>query len=282
MQLINQPRQMLQAAQALRRKGRTIGCVPTMGALHDGHLSLLRAARRETHVVVMSVFVNPLQFGPGEDYARYPRNLAQDLRLATSAGCDIAFAPRVNQLYPAGFRTRVEVSELGDRLEGLARPGHFRGVATVVAKLFNLVQPTVAYFGRKDYQQTLIIQRLVKDLHYPVSIRLMPIVREPDGLAMSSRNIYLTLDQRRQASVLSHALQRLKTSIRAGERDAGRLIDTAKRMIARQPSARIEYLAVVDAKTLEPLRRLHGRVAVLAAVRFGATRLIDNVLVEVS
>ena len=282
MQLIKQARQMAQTAQALRRKSRVIGFVPTMGALHDGHLSLIRAAHHETQVVVVSVFVNPLQFGPQEDYARYPRNLKRDLNLAKAAGCDIVFAPDVSQLYPAGFCTQVDVEELGDRLEGASRPGHFRGVATVVTKLFNLVHPTVAYFGQKDYQQALIIQRLVKDLHCPVSIRLMPIIREPDGLAMSSRNVSLSSDERRQAPVLSQALQRVKACIRDGERDAERLVDTARQTIAQQPSARIEYLALVDAKTLEPLTFLRGRVAVLAAVRFGATRLIDNLLVDVS
>ncbi|MBI3320183.1 MAG: pantoate--beta-alanine ligase [Candidatus Omnitrophica bacterium] len=281
MQLITQARQMVLTAQALHRKGRTIGFVPTMGALHDGHLSLLRAAHRDTQVVVLSVFVNPLQFGPQEDYARYPRDLKHDLRLTKPVGCDIVFAPDVSHIYPTGFRTHVEVSGLGDRLEGLARPGHFRGVATVVAKLFSLVQPAVAYVGQKDYQQALVIQRLVKDLNYPVSIRLMPIVREPDGLAMSSRNVFLSPDERRQAPVLYQALQRLKMRIREGERDAKRLIETARETIARQPSARIDYLAIVDAKTLEPLTLLRGRVAVLAAVRFGATRLIDNILVEV-
>jgi len=273
---------MASTATALRRKGKRIGFVPTMGALHDGHLSLIRAARRETHVVVVSIFVNPLQFGPGEDYERYPRDLKRDLNLAKAAGADIVFAPHVNQIYPPGFRTHVEVEGFSDQLEGAARPGHFRGVATIVTKLFHLVQPTVAYVGQKDYQQAVIIQQLVKDLDFSMTIRVLPIAREPGGLAMSSRNTSFTADERRQATVLSRALQLAKARIRDGERDPQRLIDVMRQLIMQEPSCLVGYLAIVNAKTLEPLTRLSGRVAILGAVSMGSTRLIDNVLVDVS
>jgi len=282
MRLIKQAREMAHAAHALHRKGNTLGLVPTMGALHDGHLSLIRAAHRETDVVVVSVFVNPLQFGPTEDFERYPRDLKRDLNLAKAAGCDIVFAPDVSQMYPSGFSTHVEVVGFSDHLEGAARPGHFRGVATVVTKLLNLVHPTVAYVGQKDYQQALLIQRLVKDLDLPVTIRLMPTVREADGLAMSSRNVSLNAEERRQATVLFRALRLAKDQIRDGERRASWLIEAMRQLIAQEPLARIDYVAVVNAKALEPLTTLTGRVAILLAVWIGSTRLIDNILVDVS
>jgi len=282
MRLIKQAREMAHAAHALHRKGNTLGLVPTMGALHDGHLSLIRAAHRETDVVVVSVFVNPLQFGPTEDFERYPRDLKRDLNLAKAAGCDIVFAPDVSQMYPSGFSTSVEVVGFSDQLEGAARPGHFRGVATVVTKLLNLVHPTVAYVGQKDYQQALLIQRLVKDLDLPVTIRLMPTVREADGLAMSSRNVSLNAEERRQATVLFRALRLAKDQIRDGERRASWLIEAMRQLIAQEPLARIDYVAVVNAKALEPLTTLTGRVAILLAVWIGSTRLIDNILVDVS
>ncbi len=273
---------MARTAAALRRQGKTIGFVPTMGALHDGHLSLIRAARRQNRVVVISVFVNPLQFGPREDYARYPRDLRHDLNLAKAAGADIVFAPDASQMYPTGFCTSVEVGGLSDSLEGACRPGHFRGVATVVAKLLNLVQPASVYVGQKDYQQALIIQRLIKDLHLPVAFRLAPTVREPDGLAMSSRNQSLTPQQRSQASVVAHALEAAKARIRDGERDARQVAQTVHTQLSRVPAVRVEYVAVVQAKTLEPLTRLAGHVAILVGVRLGTIRLIDNILVDVS
>jgi len=282
MRLVRQARQMAHVAQALRRAGKTVGFVPTMGALHDGHLSLIRAASRQTQVVVVSLFVNPLQFGPTEDYACYPRDLKRDLHLAKAGGCDVAFAPNVSQMYPNDFRTFVEVEGLSDRLEGASRPGHFRGVATVVAKLFSLVQPTIAYFGQKDYQQALIIQRMVKDLGMPVAIRLMPTVREPDGLAMSSRNVSLSPDERRQATVLHRALQLARERIRAGERNPRRVVDVMQDRIRREPAARVDDLAIVQAHTLEPLTTIRGHVAILLAVWIGSTRLIDNLLVDVS
>ncbi|MBI3087545.1 MAG: pantoate--beta-alanine ligase [Candidatus Omnitrophica bacterium] len=282
MRVLKQARQMSLTAQALRRQARSVGFVPTMGALHDGHLSLIRAARRQTQVVVASIFVNPLQFGPGEDYERYPRDLRRDLNLAKAAGCDLMFAPHVSQIYPSGACTIVEVEGLGEQLEGASRPGHFRGVATVVATLFNLVQPTIAYVGQKDFQQAIIIQRLVKDLALPVQVRVLPTVREADGLAMSSRNAYLNTEERRQASALYQALSAAKEHLRRGERGAQRLVESMREVLDRCPLLRVDYLAVVNAKTLEPLTEARGSVALLGAVHVGTTRLIDNVLVDVS
>ena len=273
---------MVRMAQTIRRKGGTIGLVPTMGALHEGHCSLIRAAARQAHVVVVSLFVNPLQFGPREDYARYPRDLPRDVKLAKAAGADVVFAPPTSEMYPQGFSTSVQVRGLSDILEGRSRPGHFRGVATVVLKLLHLVQPTVAYVGQKDYQQAILIQRLVKDLAVPTTIRLLPTVRELDGLAMSSRNRYLTPPERRQATVLCRALREAARRIRGGERHATVLTGAMRRLIADAPLARIDYVAVVDAATLAPMSRLSGRVAILAAVWVGRTRLIDNLLVDVS
>ncbi len=282
MRLIQQAHQMMSTAQALRRKGTTIGFVPTMGALHDGHLSLIRAARRHTRVAIVSIFVNPLQFGPDEDYARYPRDLKRDLNLAKASGAEIVFVPDLSQLYPTGFGTAVEVQGVSEQLEGVSRPGHFRGVATVVAKLFHLTQPTIAYFGQKDYQQTVVIQRMVKDLNLSVAIRVMPTVRESDGLAMSSRNVYLNPEERRQAAVIFRALTAAKAQIREGERQPERVREAMRGLILSESLTRIEYLALVNATTLKPLTVLVGRVAMLAAVRVGATRLIDNLLVDVS
>jgi len=281
MRVIKETRQMFRLTEALRRQGTTIGFVPTMGALHDGHCALFRAARRQSRTVVVSIFVNPLQFGPREDFTRYPRDLKRDMSLAKDAGCDVVFAPDVSQIYPSGFCTSVEVAGLGDRFEGAARPGHFRGVATVVAKLLTIVQPTDAWFGQKDYQQAAIIQRMALDLNLPSTIRVMPTVREADGLAMSSRNVYLTPEQRAQAPALSRALSWGKREILDGERRAARVEEGMRQIVQEQPLLHPEYLAVADAKTLEPISAIRGRVVLLGAVRAGATRLIDNVLVDV-
>jgi len=272
---------MFRLTEALRRQGTTIGFVPTMGALHDGHCALIRAARRQSRTVVVSIFVNPLQFGPREDFTRYPRDLTRDMHLAKAAGCDVVFAPDASQIYPSGFCTSVEVAGLGDRFEGAARPGHFRGVATVVAKLLTIVHPTDAWFGQKDYQQAAIIQRMVLDLKVPSTIRIMPTVREADGLAMSSRNVYLTPEQRAQAPALYRALSWGKRHILDGERHAARVEAGMRRMVQEQPLLDPDYLAVADAKRLEPMSAIRGRAVLLGAVRVGTTRLIDNVLVDV-
>ncbi len=282
MQAIRSVDQMARLSQRLQRQGRRIGLVPTMGALHEGHCSLIRAAAAQNDVVIVTVFVNPLQFGPRGDFKRYPRNLPRDIRLARAAGAHIIFAPTASALYPEGFQTHVEVGPLAARWEGQVRPGHFRGVATVVTILFELARPTNAYFGQKDYQQARIIQQLVRDLQLPVAVRVLPTVREPDGLAMSSRNVYLTAGERTQAAGMFHALTTATRRIRTGERGGPRLIAEVRRIIQQQPNVRIDYLALVDADTLEPQRRLHGRVALLAAIWIGRTRLIDNLLVDVS
>ena len=282
MTVIRSARQMAAVSRRLAERKRRIGVVPTMGCLHEGHLSLIRRAASENDVVVVTVFVNPLQFGPREDFRRYPRNLPRDVRLARLAGADIVFAPTVPQLYPPGFQTSVELGALAGRWEGERRPGHFRGVATVVTILCVLIRPTHAYVGQKDYQQALVIRRLVRDLRLPVRVHVLPTVREPDGLAMSSRNASLSPSERRQAAVLSRALRRARARIRAGERRASALLAEMRRLIASQPAAQLDYAAIADAQTLEPLRRVRGRVVILLAVRVGRTRLIDNLLVEVS
>lgn len=282
MRVIRRVGQMASMAQRIRLAGRRIGFVPTMGALHEGHLSLIRAARRESDAVVVSVFVNPLQFGPREDFARYPRDLPRDARLAASEGTDVVFAPEASEMYPKGFCTSVEVEGLSRRLEGAMRPGHFRGVATAVATLFHTVQPTRAYFGQKDYQQAVIIRRMVKDLRLPVRIRVLPTIREPDGLAMSSRNAYLSRVERRQAAVLFRALGSGEDAIHDGERDPKRLRRRISGLMRLQPHVRVQEIAIVDADTLEPVKALTGRVAILVAARVGRMRLIDNLLVDVT
>jgi len=269
------------AVAAARADGRRIGLVPTMGALHEGHASLIRAARTETGFVVVSVFVNPTQFGPHEDYQRYPRPFAQDLELCGREAVNLVFAPAPETVYPADYRTHVEVDGLQDGLCGASRPGHFRGVCTIVLKLFNIVRPDAAYFGQKDAQQVRIVQQMVQDLNVDVEVRVCPTVREPDGLALSSRNRYLDAEQRRQAVVLSHALEEAKGRILAGERDAEAVRRVLAERIAATAGATLDYAAVVSADTLQPPGRLHGRVLLALAVKFGATRLIDNVLLAV-
>jgi pantoate--beta-alanine ligase len=269
------------AVAAARTRGLTVGLVPTMGALHAGHTSLIDAARVETGFVVVSIFVNPTQFGPNEDLARYPRPLEQDLRLCAEHGAELVFVPEVSVLYPAGFRTFVEVHELQDVLCGASRPGHFRGVATVVLKLLNIVGPDVAYFGQKDAQQVRLLRQMVRDLDVPVRIAVCPIVREPDGLALSSRNQYLDPDQRRSAAALFQALMEAQHLIRGGERDAAVIRRVLADRIAATPGARLDYAAVVDAETLQPLARLQGDVLLALAVHFGTTRLIDNLLLTI-
>ncbi len=268
-----------EAVAAARVRRLAIGLVPTMGALHAGHASLLRAARKETGYVVASIFVNPAQFGPNEDYQRYPRPLEQDLRVCAAEGVDLAFVPDVPTMYPPGSRTTVEVHQLQEVLCGASRPGHFRGVATVVLKLFNIVQPDVAYFGQKDAQQARIIRQMVRDLDVPVQVRVCPIVREADGLALSSRNQYLDADQRHRATVLYRALLEVRARVERGERDAGVLRRLLTERITSTPGAQLDYAAVVDADTLRPVDRLHGEALVALAVKFGGTRLIDNIVV---
>ncbi|WP_258360637.1 pantoate--beta-alanine ligase [Moorella sulfitireducens (nom. illeg.)] len=266
---------------AARRQGKSIGLVPTMGYLHEGHLALARKAREQNDVVIMSIFVNPTQFGPGEDLECYPRDLERDQKLAAGAGVDAIFAPGAEEMYPPGYATYVQVEGLTEVLCGASRPGHFRGVATVVSKLFNIVQPDRAYFGLKDYQQAVVIKRLARDLNFPVDIITIPTVREADGLALSSRNKYLSPDERRWALALYRALNTGAALIRSGERRAAVVRDAMAQEILSRPRTRIDYVAVNDAETLEPLDEIRGRVLLALAAWVGETRLIDNMIVEV-
>ena len=265
-----------------RQQGKDIGFVPTMGFLHEGHLSLIRAAKAQNAFVVVSIFVNPLQFGVGEDYEDYPRDLENDTRLAAGAGCDLIFYPEVREFYPPGYDTFVEVQgSLTEGLCGAARPGHFRGVTTVLAKLFNLVTPHRTYFGQKDAQQCLVVKKMLKDLNYNVQFNIMPTFREPDGLAMSSRNKYLTPLQRGAAPVLYQSLQQAESLIHKGELDVEFIKKEIQSNIVSVPEAVIDYIQIMDIDELKPLNRLSGNCLIALAVRFGDTRLIDNIIVEV-
>lgn len=282
MELVRTISEVRERIRQARAGGRTVGFVPTMGYLHDGHVALIEAARRAGHYTVVSIFVNPLQFGPQEDYERYPRDLERDARICRQAGVDLVFAPSVEEMYPAGrSRTFVEVTELTDGLCGRFRPGHFRGVATVVTKLFHIVQPDVAYFGQKDAQQVRVIQQMVADLDFPVQIEVVPTVREPDGLAMSSRNSYLSPEERRAATVLYRALKAAEALVAAGERDAERVRDAMRRTVEAEPLARLQYAEVVDWQSLRPVDTLRSETLLALAVYIGQTRLIDNLLLRV-
>lgn len=261
---------------AARDDGKTIGFVPTMGALHEGHVALMQRARGECDVVVVSIFVNPTQFGPTEDFSRYPRDLNRDSRVAQSAGVDALFTPSVDEIYPDGDQTYVEAPKVAALWEGEARPGHFRGVATVCAKLFHVVQPDRAYFGRKDYQQLKVIERLVADLCMPLSIVPVQTVREPDGLAMSSRNAYLSPEDRVRAGAIYRGLMAAQGVFSAGERDTGILAGAIRRVIDEEPCLSLEYGVVVDSESLEPVDRLKDTGVALVAARIGGTRLIDS------
>lgn len=269
---------------AERRVGRTVGLVPTMGSLHAGHRSLLDAARRENDVVVATLFVNPTQFGPGEDFAGYPRDLAGDRAVLEAAGTDVLFLPSVAAMYPDGPERQsiwIEPGSLAAHLCGTSRPGHFRGVTTVVAKLLNMVEPDHLYLGQKDAQQAAILARMVRDLGFPVTVRILPTVREQDGLAISSRNAYLSPGERAQAPALRHALLRAREMVAGGERDVRCLIAAVEGTIAEEaPEARIEYISVVDGATLQPLDRVEGDVLIALAVYLGTARLIDNIEVS--
>jgi len=271
---------MKQVAREARAQGHLTGFVPTMGALHEGHASLVRAARQQCSPVVVSIFVNPKQFGPGEDFEKYPRQMDRDCVALEQLSVEYLFVPPASEIYPNGFRTSVTVGGLSERLEGRSRPGHFRGVSTVVLKLFEIVQPRFAYFGRKDAQQTRIIRQMAADLNLDTEIVVCPIAREPDGLAMSSRNAYLQGDERHAATVLYRALDAVRREILAGERDALHLTATMRRVLDSAPLATVDYAEIVDADSLEPVVRLRGKCLALLAVFIGRTRLIDNLLVE--
>lgn len=273
---------MKQVARQARAEGRLSGFVPTMGALHAGHMSLVRTAMKECRPVIASIFVNPTQFGPNEDFQKYPRTFAADSKQLEEAGVDYLFAPEAAEIYPREFRTWVNVEGLSDRLDGRSRPGHFRGVTTVVLKLLQIVQPQKAYFGRKDAQQARLIRQMARDLHLDAEIVVCPIVREPDGLAMSSRNAYLKPNERRAATVLYRALDGARRAIERGERDALRLVAAMRETMRGEPSVETEYVELVDAESLEPMTLLRDECLALLAARVGATRLIDNLLIEES
>ena len=260
----------------------SLGLVPTMGYLHEGHLALVRRARRENDFVSVSIFANPMQFEPGEDFARYPRDLPRDLQLLTDEAVDAVFVPGVAEMYPPGFASAVEVGGVTERLEGAARPGHFRGVTTIVNKLFNLFQPTRAYFGQKDAQQVVVIRKMVADLAMPLDVIVVPTVRDTDGLALSSRNVYLSAGERQAATTLSRALFTAAALFDAGERDAERLRDAVTRQIAMQPLIQPEYVSLADAETLEELSVVDRPALLSLAARVGPARLIDNVLLDES
>jgi pantoate--beta-alanine ligase len=264
---------------ACRKKGLSVGFVPTMGAFHEGHLSLMRQARKDNGAVIVSIFVNPLQFSAGEDYDRYPRRLDQDQRMAESEGADVLFYPSVAEMYPKGFDSHIDQTDLPAKLCGDFRPGHFRGVMTIVAKLFNIVKPDTAYFGQKDYQQFLIIRRMAADLNLKVEPRLLPTVREDDGVAMSSRNVYLGPKQRKDATCLIRALRRAEEMTGAGESSAPKVAAEMRKVIQKVKGTRVEYIAIVNSETLEPVKEIKGRTLVALAVRIGKARLIDNVIV---
>jgi pantoate--beta-alanine ligase len=261
-----------------RKNGSTIGLVPTMGALHAGHTSLIRAAASECGSVAVSIFVNPTQFGPNEDFERYPRSFESDCALAEAAGAEVVFAPSVKELYPAGAATFVEVAALSDRLDGQSRPGHFRGVATVVAKLLIAAEPDRAYFGQKDAAQVAALRRMVTDLRLPTEIVVCPIVREADGLALSSRNVYLSVAERKQALVLSRVVWLVEAMAAGGERRADELIEAARRAFASEPGVRVDYVELVDWATLEPVETAVPGSLFAVAASVGATRLIDNAI----
>ena len=282
MEIINRIPRMMSIARNLRGDGKRVGLVPTMGALHEGHLSLMGRAREMCDTVVASVFVNPAQFGPNEDLDKYPRDLARDAELAFTRGVDFIFAPSVEDVYPEGFSTYVVVEGLSEKLEGASRPGHFRGVTTVVNKLLNIVHPSFAFFGRKDAQQVIIVKRMVRELAMDVEIVVGPTVREEDGLALSSRNLYLSIDERRAAIVLRKALERARTLYNGGDRDSSRIVSSMRSLIEAEPLARIDYVAITDTDRLDPVETISSTDPTLIsmAVFIGKTRLIDNIVLN--
>ncbi|MDH7512216.1 MAG: pantoate--beta-alanine ligase [Clostridiales bacterium] len=273
--------EMKAVVKELKAQSKSVGFVPTMGFLHEGHLSLVRECRKSADATVVSIFVNPLQFSPKEDFEDYPRDLDRDRRLLEGEGVDFLFHPESEEMYPEGYRTAVEVGGLQDKLCGRSRPGHFKGVTTVVLKLFNIVQPDMAFFGQKDAQQALILKKMVRDLNLDMEIRVLPIIRDQDGLALSSRNTYLNPEERQAALVLTRSLAQAKLMFEAGERTAGSIVTAMKNLISREPLARIDYVEIVDLDELNPVEMIDRDVLVALAVYIGKTRLIDNIIMEV-
>lgn len=281
MQIFRSINKLQKSIIGLKKKGKTIGFVPTMGYLHNGHLSLMRQSKKENDISVISIFVNPIQFGPQEDFKKYPRDFSRDEKLAKSVGVDIIFYPSKKQMYPDGYLTYVEVEKLSNLLCAASRPGHFRGVTTVVTKLFNIVQPDIAYFGQKDAQQARIIQKMTQDLNMPMKIKVMPIVRESDGLAMSSRNVYLSTHQRKDALILNRALKEARRLIKAGARDSRIIISSLNYLISAKHTAKIDYVEIVDPDSLTELKKVQKKALIVLAVWIGKTRLIDNTVIKI-
>jgi pantoate--beta-alanine ligase len=281
MRIIKDLNQLRETLGEIRRKGQTIGFVPTMGYFHEGHLSLMRQAKKECAICVVSIYVNPKQFGPKEDLKAYPRDIKRDASMIQKENVDILFIPSDNVVYPNCYLTYIDVEKISTTLCGKYRPGHFKGVATVVAKLLNMVQPDVMYLGQKDAQQVRVIEQLVADLNFPVAIHVVPTAREKDGLAMSSRNVHLNAKERAQAPVLYKALKGALKRIKSGERSAARIVGIIQKIIKESSGGKIQYVACVDANTLEPLKRLKGKVLIALALFFGKTRLIDNVIINI-
>ena len=278
MQVLSTVHEMRAACRAVRKSGQSLALVPTMGALHTGHIALVRAARAQCDVVAASIFVNPTQFGPNEDFSKYPRTFEKDCALLEAEGVALLFAPQSEEMYPKGASTFVEVEGVGDRLDGRSRPGHFRGVATVVAKLFHIVGPHKAFFGQKDAAQVAVLRSMVRDLNFPLDLVVCPTVRELDGLALSSRNRYLSAEERGRALVLSRALNVIAAAYGAGQKDVARLLEAGHSVLATEPDVRIDYLEIVNADTLLPLTEAVPGALVAVAAYLGATRLIDNTL----
>lgn len=278
MQQIETIAAMKSACRAATRAGKLVGLVPTMGALHEGHLSLVRASKSQCDVTAVSIFVNPLQFGPTEDLDKYPRTLERDKAVLSELGVDFVFVPQISEMYRPGAKTYVDVSDLSSKLDGGSRPRHFRGVSTVVCKLFEIVRPDRAFFGQKDAAQVALLRKMVRDLDMDVEIVVCPIVRERDGLAMSSRNAYLSLEQRKQALVLSRSLQHVKAAVDGGESDAKKLAEIGRQAIASEPAAKLDYFAIVDPDTLDPVDKVSKGTLIAVAAWVGTTRLIDNLL----
>ncbi len=283
MRIITTILEMQKVADDLRQSGKSIGVVPTMGYLHEGHISLIRIAREHSDAVIVTLFVNPMQFGPTEDYKKYPRDFERDKKLTETVGTDILFVPSKEEMYPGGNLTVVDVEKITNVLEGNFRPTHFRGVTTVVVKLFNITKPHIVVFGQKDAQQAIVVQKLVKDLDFDIKIFIGPTVREPDGLAMSSRNVYLSSTERKDSTVLYQSIRLAQQLINDGERNSSIIISEMSKLITSKPSAKIDYISITDASSLEDLAvlRPNDSILILLAVRFGTTRLIDNILLTI-
>ena len=275
---INELREIIKAEKV---KGKKVGFVPTMGYLHQGHLSLIKKAKKENDLVIVSIFVNPIQFGPNEDLEKYPRDIERDSKLATEAGCDYIFNPEVLEMFPKPLKTSVQVEGLTEPLCGRSRPGHFKGVTTIVTKLFNIVAPHKAYFGQKDAQQAAVLIKMAEDLNFDLEIEVCPIIRESDGLAMSSRNIYLEAEEREQALALSKSLELAEDMVKSGERDVKKIIQEMELFIGKYPLCEIDYIEILDFKNLEEIEEISGTILVALAVKLGKTRLIDNKIMEV-